>query len=113
MRQTIGLSLTVPGTTVAVPIDEALYTVGARYRLPFGGDSSLAFGANYWRYRYLANRAKLGNQPGELDMPDVDYSAIAPAAEIKYALSPSSAAFGSLMVPIIMSTGPVSTMGGA
>ena len=109
LRQTVGLAITVPGTTLSCPITEALYTVGARYRIPIGGESSLAFGASYWRYRYLANRKKLGASPGMLDMPDVDYSAIAPGAELKYALSRKSALFASLLIPVVASSGPVTT----
>ena len=113
LRQTVGLAITVPGTTLACPITEAMYTVGVRYRIPVAGDSSLAFGASYWRYRYLADRKKLGDSPGMLDMPDVDYSAIAPGAELKYALSRKSALFASLLIPVVTSSGPVTTtMGG-
>ncbi len=113
LRQTLGLAITVPGTTLACPITEATYTVGVRYRIPFAGESSLTFGASYWRYRYLANRKKLGDSPGMLDMPDVDYSAIAPGAEVKYALSRKSALFASLLIPVVTSSGPVTTtMGG-
>ena len=111
IRQTVGLAITLPGTALKAPITEALYTVGARYRVVFG-ESSLAFGADYWRYRYLADRSKL-TSPGALDMPDVDYSAIAPAATAKLALSPAAGAFVSLEIPIVLSTGPVATsMGG-
>jgi hypothetical protein len=113
VRQTLGVSIAVPKTAAKCAITEAAYTLGARYRMPLSGTSSIAFGANYWRYRYIADRAPLGDDPTELDMPDVDYSAIAPAGEIHYAVSPTTAVSAALTIPIIFSTGPASTGYGA
>ena len=111
VRQTFGLAIVAPGTTAAASIDQALYAVGARYRFVHG-DSSFAIGASYWRQRYVANRAKLAT-PGTLDMPDMDYTAIAPGATGKLALGPKLAAFASVEVPVVLSTGAAATNYGA
>ncbi len=113
LRQAVGVSLDVPATSLACPVDEALYTIGVRYRVAVGAESSLAFGLDYWRYRYIADRTSLGGMPSELDMPDVDYSALAPGATLKYGPSQRTALFGSLLVPIALSSGDLSAYGGS
>ncbi|HUJ58055.1 MAG TPA: hypothetical protein VLX92_06170 [Kofleriaceae bacterium] len=103
--KTMGLSIAVPGTTSSAAIDDGYYSVGARYRLRIG-QSSLAVGVAYWRRKYIANRS--GASSG-LDMPDVDYSAVAPGAIVRFPITPSIAGFAAVDVPLMLSTGPIST----
>ena len=103
VRQMVGLGIKLPNTTTTVPVSEAQYVVGARYRVVFGR-SSVAFGASYWRQRDVADRS--GLQMGTtLNMPDADYSAVAGGAVARLALSQKAAAFASVDVPYVMSTG--------
>nr|HEX4312435.1 hypothetical protein [Kofleriaceae bacterium] len=103
LRQMVGLGITLPGSTIKVPVTEAQYVVGARYRFVFGG-SSLAFGASYWRQRDVADRSGLMSGT-TLDMPDADYSALAADATGRVALSQRAGLFASVDVPYVMSTG--------
>jgi hypothetical protein len=103
--RTFGLGIDVPGTTVTAPIKNGHYSVGARYRFTFGS-SSLALGASYWRRHYIADRSGL-MMPEQLDMPDVDYTAIAPAVVTRVALRPTLAAFASVEVPLMLDSGPI------
>ena len=84
--RTVGLSITVPGTTASAGIDEGHYSIGARYRFVFG-QSSLAAGISYWRREFIADRGSLMGQT--LDMPDVDYRGIAPEVVAKFPATPT------------------------
>ena len=54
----------------------------------------------------MADRSKLMNKDA-LDMPDVDYSAIAPGASLRVAATPKIAAFASVEVPLMLYSGPI------
>lgn len=102
---TLGLSIKVPGTSSSTPIKDGHYAIGARYRVAFGS-SSVAFGASYWRRYYIADRSAL--MAGQtLDMPDVDYTAVTPNLLARFAATPTIAAFTSLDVPLIFSSGDI------
>jgi hypothetical protein len=103
--RTFGLGIAVPGTTVTAPIKNGHYAIGARYRFVFG-QHSLALGVSYWRRYYMADRSGLMN-PEDLDMPDVDYSAIAPGGTLRIAATPKIAAFASLDLPLMLHSGPI------
>lgn len=105
--KTFGLSIAVPGTTNSTPIKAGHYSIGARYRFVFGA-SSFAVGVSYWRQYYIADRSSLA-MPGDLDMPDVEYSAVAPGAVAKLAATPTVGVFLALDVPLMMSTGAITT----
>ena len=105
VAKTVGLSIAVPGTTGSATIDEARYTIGARYRFHFG-QTSLAVGLSYWRQRFIADRSGAGMT---LDMPDTDYSAIAPGAVLRYAATPKIGILASLDVPFVFSSGGITT----
>ncbi len=100
-----GLGIEVPGTTVTAPIKNGQYSIGARYRFVFG-EHSLAVGISYWRRHFIADRSGLMN-PGLLDMPDVDYSAIAPGATLRIGVGPKISGFASLDLPLMLSSGPL------
>src|SRR5690606_23874947 len=65
-----------------------------------------AFGLAYWRSYYIADRSGLGN-PTQLDMPDVDYSALAPGIAVRLAATPKISAFATLDVPLMLHSGPI------
>lgn len=103
---TFGLGIAVPGGTATAPIKDGHYELGARYRVAFGG-SSLAFGASYWRRWYIAQRS--GLMMGQtLDMPDVDYTAVAPGAELRIPAAPKIGVVVAIDVPLMLDAGPVS-----
>jgi hypothetical protein len=107
LRKTFGLSIAVPGTAVDAPIKEGAYTIGARYRFVFGS-SSLALGVSFWRQYYIADRSALA-APNLLDMPDVEYAAVAPGAIFRFAAGSNLGAFVGLDVPLLLSAGPIGT----
>ncbi|HEU4665931.1 MAG TPA: hypothetical protein VFS55_18020 [Dokdonella sp.] len=90
---------------MTAPIKNGHYAIGARYRFVFG-KHSLALGVSYWRRYYMADRSQL-MKPEDLDMPDVDYSAVAPGALLRIAATPKIAAFASLDLPLMLHSGPI------
>ena len=103
--RTVGLGIAVPKTTVVTPIKQGSYFIGARYRFVFGS-SSLAVGADYWRRYYVADRSKL-MMADQLDMPDVDYKAIAPDITVRIPAAPNVGVFAALQIPLMLSSGPI------
>jgi hypothetical protein len=101
----LALGIAVPGTTVVTPIKSGYYWFGARYRFTFG-PHSIAVGASYWRRTYMADRSKL-MMPEQLDMPDVDYTAIAPDITARFAGSPKLGVFASVQLPLMLNSGPI------
>jgi hypothetical protein len=101
------LGIDVPGTNpkVRTPIDNAHYMVGVRYRFTLG-PASVAVGASYWRWHYVADRSKL-MMPQQLDMPDVDYLAIAPGVLARFPLAPKLVAFAAVDFPLMLNSGPI------
>jgi hypothetical protein len=105
MGYTVGLGIAVPNTTVTAPVKNAQFAIGARYRFVFGAHS-VAAGVSYWRRYFLADRSGLMN-PDQLDMPDVDYKAIAPGVAARIGVTPKIAAFGTLDIPLMLNSGPI------
>ena len=95
----------MPGTQIVTPIKNGHISLGARYRFVFGAHS-VAAGLSYWRSYYLANRSQLMNAD-QLDMPDVDYTAIAPGVAVRIGVTPIVSAFTTLDVPLVLKTGPI------
>jgi hypothetical protein len=102
---TFGLGIAVPGANVTAPIKDGHYELGARYRVAFGG-SSIAFGASYWRRWYIADRKGL-MMATALDMPDVDYTAVAPGAELRFPATPTIGMVVAVDIPLMLDAGPV------
>jgi hypothetical protein len=99
------LGIAVPGTQIVAPISNGHYALGGRYRFLFG-QHSLAVGLSYWRSHYIADRSQLMN-PEQLDMPDVDYSAIAPGIAARIGVTPIASAFATVDVPLMLYSGPI------
>ena len=107
--KTLGVSISVPNSMgLKSSIDTGHYEVGLRYRLAFGTTSSLAFGAGYWSRYYNADRSALATMPGlVLDMPDVDYKALAPNVIYRFASGSSFAGYAQAEVPLILASGGI------
>jgi hypothetical protein len=90
--RTFGLAIKVPNQPVSAPIRQSHYAIGVRYRLGIGESSSVAFGLDYARRQYIADRSGLGVVV--LDTPDVDYAAVAPGAWLRVPVASSVAVFG-------------------
>jgi hypothetical protein len=103
--RTFALGIDVPGTMVTTPIKNGYYTAGARYRFAFA-QHSLAAGVGFWRRWYKADRSKLMSAD-QLDMPDVDYKAIAPGAAMRIGVTPKITAFATVDVPLVLNSGPI------
>ncbi len=104
--RTVGLSITVPGTTASAGIDEGHYSIGARYRFVFG-QSSIAAGISYWRREFIADRSSLMGQT--LDMPDVDYRGVAPEVVAKFPATPTIGITAQLDVPLMLASGQITS----
>ncbi|MGE5185273.1 MAG: hypothetical protein ACM31C_24560 [Acidobacteriota bacterium] len=102
--KTVGLSITVPGTTKSAPINEMHYEIGARYRFTTG-QASYAFGVAYWARKFVADRS--GLMGATLDMPDVDYKGIAPGAVARFAATPTIGVGVQLEVPLMSASGQI------
>lgn len=101
-----GLGIAAPnsgGKTAS--INDGHWEIGARYRFAFG-TTTVAAGVSYWRRYYIADRSSL-MMPTQLDMPDVDYTAIAPNAIVRFAIGRTAGAFVSADVPFVLSAGQV------
>jgi hypothetical protein len=105
-EKTVGLAITIPGTTTAVPIDQSHYSIGVRYRIAANPTTAITIGADYARRQYIADRSKLGS-PGELDAPDVDYKAIFPSLGIAKRFSTKAAFFARAGGLAILDTGDI------
>jgi actin-related protein len=103
--RTFALGIAVPGTQIVAPIKSGHYAIGARYRFMFA-EHSVAVGVSYWRSHYIANRTGLMN-PDQLDMPDVDYKAIAPGIAARVGITPIVAAFTTIDLPLMLKSGPI------
>jgi hypothetical protein len=90
--RTFGLAIKVPNQPVSAPIHQSHHAIGVRYRLGVGESSSVAFGLDYARRQYIADRSGLGGVV--LDAPDVDYTAVAPGAWLRVPVASSVAVFG-------------------
>lgn len=106
---TFGLGIAVPGATTTAPIKDGHYSIGVRYRVVFGS-SSIAFGLAYWRRWYMADRTSL-TMPTQLDMPDVDYTAVAPGAVARFAVAPKVGLVIGADVPLMLDAGPIAKGG--
>ncbi len=102
-----GLSIPVPGSNASSAIDAGYYSVGLRYRFVFG-TSSFAVGAAYWNQHYIADRNLMGAM---LDMPDTNYTAVAPGVLAKFAVSPTMGVRLGAEVPLMLSSGQITSTG--
>jgi hypothetical protein len=103
--KTVGLAIHVPGTTASASINEGHYEIGARYRV-ISGTSAFAFGVSYWERRFIADRSGMGAM---LDMPDVEYKGVAPAASAKFAATPKVGIGLSLELPLMLASGTITS----
>jgi hypothetical protein len=103
--RTFGLAVKVPNQPASAPIQQSHYAIGVRYRLGVGEASSVAFGLDYARRQYIADRSGLGGVV--LDMPDVDYAALAPGAWLRVPVAPSVAVFGGASGLLIFEAGGI------
>ena len=103
--RTFGLSIKVPNQTVAAPIDQSHFSIGARYRIAIGDASSLALGLDYASRKYVAERG--GLMGAVLDAPDVAYSAVSPGAWLRVPVASSVTVFGGADGLLIFEAGAI------
>jgi hypothetical protein len=105
--KSFGLAIAIPDAMgVSAPINQAHYSIGARYRFTTG-KSTFAGGVAYARRHYIADRSKLGDKV--LDAPDVDYAAISPGIVARRQLGQKLALFGELDAMLVLSAGAIAT----
>jgi hypothetical protein len=100
----VTLSIDVPGTSKSAPITQQHYAIGARYRLAFG-TSTIAFGLGYAARQYKADQSGLGMT--KLDMPNVDYGAIAPNVVARFAATPMIGIFAATDFQFMLKAGQI------
>lgn len=98
------LSIDVPGTGKSAPVTQQHYSVGARYRIAFG-QSTVAFGVGYAARQYKADQSGLGMT--RLDMPNVDYGAIAPNVVARFAVTPKIGIFAATDFQLMLKAGQI------
>jgi hypothetical protein len=103
--KTFGLSLQVPNQIVRAPVNQSHYAIGVRYRLGLGETASLAFGLDYARRHFIADRSGLG--AAVLDAPDVDYAAVSPGAWLRVPVASSVTVFGGADGLLIFDAGSI------
>jgi hypothetical protein len=103
--KTFGLSIKVPNQTVRAPINQSHYALGVRYRVGIGDTASVALGVDYARRNYIAERGSL--MGATLDTPDVDYTAVAPGAALRVAITDTIVAFGGADGMLMLETGEI------
>jgi hypothetical protein len=103
--KTFGLAIKVPNQTVSAPISQSHYAIGVRYRLGLGEAASLAFGLDYVRRQYIADRSGLG--AAVLDAPDVNYAAVSPGAWLRVPVASSVTVFGGAGGLLIFEAGSI------
>lgn len=103
--KSFGLGIKVPGTTVTAPINQAHYSLGARYRFTVGAASSIAFGLDYFGRTYIADRGGLP-MATTLDTPDFNYKAASPVVAARTPLSSTISLFGVLDGLLMLDAGP-------
>lgn len=104
-ERALGVKINVPAEPDDAVIAQSHYMIGVRYRLAFGS-STVAVGVAYAGRKYVADRSQLAT-PGQLDMPDVKYSAIAPGVIGRFAVTPTIGAFVGLDFLLMRSTGAI------
>ena len=100
--RTIGLSIQIPGTETRLPIAKSHYSLGGRYRFAISGGTTIGAGVGIAKRQYAADRAG-----GMIDMPDVDYTAVAPRIALRVPLAPTAALFVDGGVLLMLATGPI------
>jgi len=101
-EKTLGLSITIPGTTTSVPIDQGHYSIGGRYRINASASTMVVLGLDYAARHYIADRTA-----GAIDFPDVDYRAVAPGVCLMTLVKPTVGVFARLGGQLILDTGPI------
>jgi hypothetical protein len=105
-EKTLGLAITIPGTELSVPIDQAHFSIGARFRISANPTTTLVLGLDYAKRHYIADRSGLGS-PGEFDAPDVDYTAVFPTFGLVKQFAPKAAFFARAGGQLILDTGNI------
>ncbi len=103
-EKTLGLSIAIPGKTV--PINQGYFSIGGRYRINAGQTLAIIVGADFMKKHYIADRSGL-TSPGELDAPDVDYTAVLPSVGVAKMVTPKVIVFGRAGVMAILKAGPI------
>ena len=102
-EKVFGLAIDIPAGSS--PMNQTRLAVGARYRFTFG-THSVAAGLSYWKRSAIADRSALA-MPTALDMPDVSYTAVAPALVARIGAAPNLGLFASLEVPLVTNAGAI------
>jgi opacity protein-like surface antigen len=102
--KTFGVGLEHTGKGDNASIDQSYFALGARYRFALDRTSTLVVGLDYVTRQYLVDRSAPGPA---FDVPDVDYSALAPKLLVHVPVTPSVALFASLDTWLFLGAGMI------
>jgi hypothetical protein len=103
--QTLGLTLVQAATPYfASPVDEHQWSLGARYRLPTGGDSTVTFALDYSHRVFTVDRSL-----GMVDTPDTDYAGFEPGADVRAPITRRITLLAGARLILLTSAGSIAT----
>jgi opacity protein-like surface antigen len=102
--KTFGVGLAHTGKGDNASVDQSYFALGARYRFALDRTSTLVVGLDYVTRQYLVDRSAPGLM---FDVPDVDYSALAPKLLVHVPVTPSVALFASLDTWLFLGAGMI------
>ncbi|MEO8699837.1 MAG: hypothetical protein ABI867_07325 [Kofleriaceae bacterium] len=103
--KTFGLTIEVPAGP-KVPINKQFFSIGGRYRFGLGEATTVAFGLDLEKSKYIADRSGLA-APTDLDAPDTNYTVLAPGIALRTPVGASAAVFAGFRGMIVLGTGPI------
>jgi tetratricopeptide (TPR) repeat protein len=102
--KTFGVSLSRVGLAASVPVDQSHVALGARYRFQLGEVATFLVGLDYARRQYVLDRSGAGLL---FDVPDVDWSALAPTIAARVSVATRVAIFASLDTWLVLDSGTI------
>lgn len=102
-QKTVGVALAIGNAKV--PINQGMFSIGARYRIVTSA-VDLVLGLDFKKQHYIADRGALA-MPTDLDMPDVNYTMVAPNVGIAKMATDKVAVFARAGAMLVLNTGPI------
>lgn len=111
--RTVSLTLhTTAEPNIPVPTKQTHYSVGARFRLPFGKSAtapSVTLGLDYGKRSFSPDRSQLMSA-SSLDVPNTAYTAVLPVLGFRLPFIPQLAFVASAKAMLIQDAGPIQNL---
>jgi tetratricopeptide (TPR) repeat protein len=102
--KTFSVGLRPTNQTNVVPVSQSHYELGMRYRLGVGQASTVTVGLDYAGRQFIVDRSGL---VAPLDVPDVDYTMIAPTIGVYVPVETTVTIFATAAGMLMLDTGPI------